>query len=216
MHGRDDRENKGGAQKAVCEDPDQSPGSDLEEQNKKDGADLRTGIGFAKNAGTKIAQAGNHEEYAAEEQDRDVAAKDYDRVLPWDLALDGEHHEHRAHEELVGDRVKILTEHGLLMQRAGEQPVEAVAQAGKNEERQRPFEIVFDYVDDNEGQEDHPQQRELIRRGQDLTKIHRVTLNAWYLRRGVSASGNLWRFLFARRPLPRCVSHLRSEAGETR
>ena len=58
--------------------------------------------------------------------------------------LDGEHEKHRAHQELVGDGVEILAEDGLLMQGAGEQAVESVAEAGENEERQRPFEIVLD------------------------------------------------------------------------
>src|SRR6267143_5631666 len=55
----------------------------------------------------------------------------------------------------------------------GEEAVEAVAHSGENEQRQRPFEIVLDHIDDDERQENHPQQRELVGRGQDLAKVHR-------------------------------------------
>ena len=87
--------------------------------------------------------------------------------------FDGEHEKHGAHQQFVGDGVEILAEQGLLMQGAGEQAVEAVAQSGENEQRQRPFEIVLDQIDDDEGQENHAQQRELIGRGQDLPVVHR-------------------------------------------
>ena len=178
VHGGKDGEDEGGAQESNCKNPDQAPICDLQQQNKKYGADLRAGVGFAKDAGAEVAQACDHEEHAAEQEDRDVAAEDYDRIFPRNLALDGENHEHGAHEKLVGNRIEILAKHGLLMEFAGEQAVESVAEAGENEKRQRPLEIVLDYVDDDEGQEDHAQQGELIGRGQDLAQIHRVALNA--------------------------------------
>src|SRR5260370_1666754 len=59
------------------------------------------------------------------------------------------------------------------MRGAGEEGVEAVAHSGENEQRQRPFEIVLNHIDDDERQEDHPQQRELVGRGQDLPEVHR-------------------------------------------
>src|SRR4029077_8894529 len=56
---------------------------------------------------------------------------------------------------------------------AGEESVEAVAHSGENEQRQRPFEIVLDHIDDDEREEDHAQQCELVGRGQDLPEGHR-------------------------------------------
>jgi hypothetical protein len=216
MYGGDDGEDEGGAQEAVCQDPDPAQSYHLQQQNKKDGADLRAGVRFAKDAGAEVAQAGDHEEHATEQENRNVAAEYYDCVLPRNLALDGKYEKHCAHQKLVGDWVEILAEQGLLMELAGQQAVESVAEARENEKRQRPFEIVLHYVDDDEGQEDHAQQRELIGRGQDLAQVHRIAVNAWSLRRVVSAMGTLWRFLFAQLRRLHCVSHLRSEAGGIR
>ncbi len=66
--------------------------------------------------------------------------------------LNGEHEKHGAHEQLVGDGIKVLAENGLLMQGAGEEAVEAVAESGENEQRECPFEIVLDQIDHDEGQ----------------------------------------------------------------
>jgi hypothetical protein len=144
---------------------------------------LREGIGFAENAGAKIAQAGNHEQHAADQQDGNVAAENHDRIFPGNHAFDREHKKHGAHQQFVGDGVEILAEQGLLMQGAGQQSVEAVAHAGENEQRQRPFEIVLDQVDDDERQENHPQQRELVGRGEDLPEFTAIFLLRLFLQR---------------------------------
>src|ERR1700747_3348644 len=59
------------------------------------------------------------------------------------------------------------------MQCARQEAVEAVAHSGENEQRERPFEIVLDHIDDDERQDNHPQQRELVGGGQDLPEVHR-------------------------------------------
>ena len=136
---------------------------------------LGAGVGLAKDAGAKIAQSGNHEEHSADQKDGDVAAENDDGVFPGDegALFNREHEEHGAHQQFVGDGVEVLSENGLLMQGAGEEAVEAVAQSGENEQGQRPFEIVLDQIDHDEGQKDHAQQRELVGRGQDLPEVHR-------------------------------------------
>src|SRR6266849_543673 len=173
VHGGDDGEEKRRAQQDGARDPDPAKGFDQQQQHKENRGYLREGVGFAEDAGAKIAQAGNNEQHAADQQDRDVAAEHYDRKFPGNHPFDREHKKHGAHQQLIGDRVEILAEQRLLMQRAGQESIEAVAQSGENEQRQRPFVIVLEQIDDNERQEDHPQQRELIGRGQDLPEIHR-------------------------------------------
>src|SRR5208282_910290 len=59
------------------------------------------------------------------------------------------------------------------MQRPREQAIKGIAQSGKNEQRERPFEIVLDQIDDDKRQEDHAQERELVGRGQKLAVVHR-------------------------------------------
>ena len=47
------------------------------QQNEKHGADLGEGIGFAENAGAKIAQSGDREQHGAGGENRNVAAEDH-------------------------------------------------------------------------------------------------------------------------------------------
>src|SRR5271156_4920114 len=173
VHGGEDGEGKRGAEKSGARNRDPAQWFDEQQQHEENRGDLGEGVGFAEDAGTKIAQAGNHEEHAADHQDGDIAAEDDDRICPGDHPLDGEHEKHGAHQQLVGDGIEILAEQRLLMQGAGEEAVEAIAESGENEERQRPFEIVLDQIDDDEWQEDHPQQGELVGRGEDLPQVHR-------------------------------------------
>src|SRR5271167_3762821 len=52
---------------------------------------------------------------------------------------------------------------------------------------------MFDEIDDDEGQKDHPQQRELIRSGENLPKVHRFDsppdLSPWLPRNSLTRSG---------------------------
>src|SRR5208283_156237 len=170
---RDDGEEESGAEESRAGDPDPLLGHNEQEKNKEDRAHLRGRVGFAENTGAKVAQAGNHEEHATDDQDGDIAAEDHDRVFPGNSMFDRKHQKHCGHEELVGDRVKVLAQHSLLMQRARQQAIESVAQPSQDEQRECPLEIVLDQIDDDEGQKYHPQQGELIGRGEDLAQVHR-------------------------------------------
>jgi len=56
----------------------------------------------------------------------DIAAEHHHPCsFPGNHAFDREHEKHGAHQQLVGDGIEILAEQRLLMQRAGEQAVEA-------------------------------------------------------------------------------------------
>src|SRR5208282_387051 len=173
VHGGDDGEDKGGSQEGGARDPHPAYGLDEQQQDEENRGHLGEGVGFAEEAGAKIAQAGNHEQHAADQQDGDVAAEHHDRIFPGNHPFDREHKKHSTHQQLVGDGVEILAEQGLLMQGAGQQAIEAVAHSGENEQRQRTFEIVLDQIDDDEGQENHAQERELVGRSQDLPVVHR-------------------------------------------
>ena len=134
----DDGEGESGAQKRCAGDPYPAHPVDLQQENKEDRSDLRKRVGFAKDAGTKIAQPGDGKEHGAGSQDGNVAAENQHRELPLNLVQDREHQEHRAQQEFVGDRIEILAEQGLLVEGSGEQAVEAVAEARDDENNQRP------------------------------------------------------------------------------
>ena len=65
MQGRRNRKQEGGAQEHGARDPNPANVPDLKQQNKKYGADLRKGIGFAEDAGPKVAQARNRKQHRA-------------------------------------------------------------------------------------------------------------------------------------------------------
>jgi hypothetical protein len=87
---------------------------------------------------------------------------------------DGEREKHRAQQKLVGDGIEVLAEERLLMEAARELAVEAVAESGDDEEDQRGGVVTVDEAVDDEGQKQHAQERELVRRGEDLAEVHAV------------------------------------------
>src|ERR1700685_139371 len=138
MQRGDDGKGESGAQKCGAGDPSPAYAVDLQQENEKDRGDLRKRVGLAKNAGAKIAQSGDGKEHGAGGEDGNVAAENQHRKLPLNLVQDREHQEHGAQQELVGDRIEILAEQGLLVEGSGEQAAEAVAEARDDENNQRP------------------------------------------------------------------------------
>src|SRR5580698_5892311 len=62
VQGGDDGEDKSGAQKLGARDPNPAGRTNLEQKHKKHGADLREGVGLAKNAGAEVAQPSNRKQ----------------------------------------------------------------------------------------------------------------------------------------------------------
>lgn len=98
-------ENKGCAQENGAGNPDPALGPHFQQEHKKHGADLRNRVGLSKNARTEIAESGNREEHRAGCEDRNVAAKNDDRVFPWDFMQNRENKKDRAEQQFVGDGV---------------------------------------------------------------------------------------------------------------
>lgn len=174
---RDDRKDKRRAQENGAGDPDPAYSVNLKQQYKKYGTDLREGIGFAENARAKIAQSCYGEEHGAGGEDGNVAAENHDSIFPRNFVKNGEHEEHSAQKELVGNGVEILSQQCLLMEGAGEQPVKAVAEAGNHENYESPKIVPVNQVDHDERDEDHPQQGELVWGGQNLREFHARSLD---------------------------------------
>src|SRR5262249_17812390 len=127
---RQDGEEKGGSKEYGARDPDQFDGFYLQQKHEEYGADLRERVRFAKDAGTKIAQAGNGKQNSAGSQNGNIAAENQDGIFPGNFVQNGQHKEQCAEEKLVRDGVEILAEQSLLMQPAGEEAVETIAEAG--------------------------------------------------------------------------------------
>ena len=142
MQRRNDGKDKGCARGRWCERSKSNERANLKQENEKDSGDLRKSVGLAKNAGTKIPQAGDGEKHGAGGENGNVAAEDQHRKLPRNLVQDREHEKHRAQQKLVGDRVEILAEQSLLMECAGEQSIQAIAEARDNEDEPVPTNSV--------------------------------------------------------------------------
>ena len=75
-------------------------------------------------------------------------------------------------KELVRDGIEILAEQSLLMQLAGQQSIQPVAESGNHEEQKRPEITALHQFDHDKRNKNHPQQRELVGRGEDLRQLH--------------------------------------------
>ena len=73
-----------------------------------------------------------------------------------------ENEKQAAQQEFVGDRIEILAEQGLLFEPARKHTVERVAESGGDKEQQSPSVVLVQNINDDKGNEDESQQRELI------------------------------------------------------
>src|SRR6266404_5315093 len=152
----------------AAQDRDPERGMHFVEQHDEDGANLHPGIHLAPDARTKIADRSNRIQQPSDQHDEDVAREDQDGDAPPYFVHDGKHNEQGAEQELVGNGVEILAELGVLMQLARQQPVEAIGQAGDDQDEQRPTVVTLEHGNRGERNKDEPQQRELVGRGPEL------------------------------------------------
>jgi hypothetical protein len=160
---RNDGEGKYGTQAGSAGNCDPSARLKLEQQNKEYCGDLSKRVRFTENARSKVAQARNRIQHRADNQHRDIPAEDQHRKFPGNFVEDGKDQENRAEQQLVSNRVKILSKDGLLFERPRQQPVQAVAEACQYEQDQGCAIVSFHELNYDEGQKDHPHQRKLVR-----------------------------------------------------
>ena len=167
-----DGEEKGGTKEDRAGDPDPTHRFHFKQKDEKHRTYLRKSIGLAENAGAKIPQSGDREQDCAGGENRNVAAEDQNRKLPGNLVQDGQYQKQCAQQEFVGDGIEILAEQRLLMKSASQQAIESIAAACDDKENEGPEVVSVDKINDDEGDEHHPKQRELIGRGEDLRELH--------------------------------------------
>src|ERR1700733_13540869 len=219
MQRRNDRKSESRAQECGARNPHPAHGPNLKQKNEEDRADLGKSIGLAENAGTEIAQPGYGKQHGAGGENGNIAAENQHRELPLNLVQNGEHQEHGAQQELVGNGIEILAQQSLLVKRSGQQSIQTVAEAGDDENNQRPQISALDQMDHDEGNENHAQQRELVWRREDLGILHgvcpiaRKRIPRTFLIGGASITVDGKNHIEARRPV---VANRRSASDGTR
>src|SRR5205807_3872652 len=120
----------------LTRDPDPGLRMCLHQHNEENGTDLRNRVGLAEDTGAEISQTCDREQHSASGENGNVAAENQHRILPRDLMQNRKHEKHRAQQELVSDWIQILSEQCLLVECAGKQSVQAIAEAGNDEKNQ--------------------------------------------------------------------------------
>src|SRR5579871_523257 len=172
MQRRDDGERECRAQENGAADPDPARGTNGIQHHEKHRGDLRKRIRLAEYAWPEVSQTGNGKQHRAGGQDRNVAAEHQHREFPRNLVQNRKHGKHGAQQQLVGNWVEILPQQRLLMQFARQQSIQAIAQSRGDEQPERPRVSSLYQFDHDERHKDHAQQRQLVRRGQDLRELH--------------------------------------------
>ena len=176
MQGGGDREEKRRAQEHRARDPYPGHWLDLKQKHEKNGADLGESVGLAEDAGAEVPEPGDREQDGAGGENRDVAAEDQNCELPGNLVENRQHQKQGAQQKFVGNRIEVLAEQRLLMKAAGEQAIEAIAETSHHKQNKRPEIVSVHKVDDDEGDEDHPEQSELVGSSEDLRQLHAGSL----------------------------------------
>ena len=163
-------EGHGGEQEDAARYADPRRGNDAPQQHEENSADLRGRIQLAEDAGPEIANAGGDVEHSCDQQNAKIAAEHKHGVSPGDLLGERQDEKGRAEQQLVGNRVKVLTQSRLLMEPAREQAVEGVADAGQQEEGKGDAILAIEDLNHQKGDDEQPQQREQVGRGAKLAE----------------------------------------------
>src|SRR5271155_2480933 len=132
MQCRNNGESKSGTQKKAAAHGDPRGVVDFEQEHKKYGSDLGESVGFTEDAGTEIAQSGDGVEHGAGGKNGNVATENDHGEFPGNFMQDRQHQKHGAEQKLVGDGIEVLSQHGLLLESAGKQAVEPIAEPGQH------------------------------------------------------------------------------------
>ena len=168
LRGGDGGKDSDGAEQIAAQQELVHGGPDLVDEDEGEAQDLDERVELAEQGGAEVAEGAGGEEQGGDEQDSEVAAEDEDGDITRDQAHVGEDQEEGAEEELVGDGVEILAEDGALGERASEEAVEAVAEAGDDEESECDAIVAVQDGDDQKRDDEEPHEREQIGSGAKL------------------------------------------------
>src|SRR5579864_198185 len=168
MHTRKNGKSDRGTNRSQSEYKNPVRGGNLPKQNQRNSNDLRHGVGLPPPAWLENTDQAGGPEQSADDHNDDVTGEDQYGHAPGNLVRGGEHQEHGAEQELVSNGIKVLPQDRPLFEQAGEQPVQAVADSGHNEQSQGPDEVVFQHRDHGERNKDQAQQGEQVGGGEQL------------------------------------------------
>lgn len=137
---------------------------ELYPERARNGDDLDNGIRFAPDTGTKVSKAGCQVKQHTDDQDAEIPAEDQHSDAARDQPLVHQDKEKRTEQKFIGDGIKVLAEHGPLVEQAREQAVQAVADASQNEERKCCSEVAIEDGHDQERNDAQAQEGKLVGR----------------------------------------------------
>src|SRR5437899_12815684 len=79
-----------------------------------------------------------------------------------------QHHKQRTQQQFVSDRIQILPQRRLLAQPTRQQPIERIADSGKNKQRKRYLVVAVQNLDHKEGNNEQPHQGKQVGGGAEL------------------------------------------------
>ena len=147
---------------------DPKPACDFAQNGCAHRHDLCQRVGFSEDGRAEVAQRSGGIHQRAHHENNDVAAKDHRGDPPGNAVRRRKHYEQRAEQQLVGDGIEVLSEFGALAQRARQQAIESIADAGQHKEDERNAVMAVDNRADHKGNEAQAQQREEVGKTADL------------------------------------------------
>jgi hypothetical protein len=159
----DNGQERSGIESQGTEHDEGHGGIDLAEQYGQQREDLGAGAGLAVDAGTEVSHAETDVEKRGNDQNAEITAENQDCDAAGHEPLVHEHQEQGAEQELVGDRIEILADLGLLLEQSCRQAIQAVAEPCYDEKAKRGAIVRLKDGDDQKGYEAQTQESEQVR-----------------------------------------------------
>ena len=153
----------GGIKRQGTEHDEWHGGIDLAQQYGQQREDLGAGAGLAIDAGTEVSHAKTDVEKSGHDQNAEVPAKHQDCDAAGDEPLVHEDQEQCAEQELIGDRIEILADLGVLLKQSCRQAIEAVAEPRDDEKDKRGAVVRLKDGDDQKRYEAQTEESEQVR-----------------------------------------------------
>jgi hypothetical protein len=163
MQGGDNGQQRGGIERQGAQHDQRHGGIDLAEQHGQQRQNLGASTGLAVDAGTEVAHTETDVEKSGDDENAQIAAKNQYRNPAGHEALVHEHQEEGAEQELIGHRVEVLADLGLLLEDSGGQAIETVAESGDDEKAKRRLVVRLQNCDDQKGYKAETQESQQVR-----------------------------------------------------
>jgi len=141
------------------------------EDDSKDQDDFEERGELAEDAGRERAIAGDENDDGGDGDHENVAADDDDGGPPGDARFVSQDDEGGGEQEFVCDGVEVCAEGGALIEFAGEEAVDGVAETGDNENEERPAITLIGDEGQKDRKEAETEQGDLVGYGEDPSSL---------------------------------------------